>query len=337
MTQHVKQIVGVGFWAVVALGAPSGWAQDFTAGKTPAQLFRSDCSECHRTPNGLAKNRDVATLAGFLREHYTTKAESAVALAAYVSGFSGRGPADVRNRAASATAAEPATGERRPAVPRSRREVETAAGAEDSRPGPRGADDQPVRRRATIATQSVGDAANPRPPDPRNPRRSPNGGAAVAAAPAAPPPRKRQVRLQVPLPMQVVSLSRPQQRPRRHLRRICRRGCAPTSIPDWPSTRRSRKPIRRCRPIPASAMIPRTAPKCLRACLHLVMPAPVRQTFQARFPNLSSPHRRYHRPIRCVSGRKPVEGLRARGTRECSRGMAPVPAARMPVRDRNPV
>ena len=182
----MKQIVGVGFWAVVALGAPSGWAQDFTAGKTPAQLFRSDCSECHRTPNGLAKNCDVATLAGFLREHYTTKAELAVALAAYVSGFSGRGPADVRNRAASATAAEPATGERRPAVPRSRREVETAAGAEDGRPGPRGADDQPVRRRATIATQSVGDAANPRPPDPRNPRRSPNGGAAVAAAPAAP-------------------------------------------------------------------------------------------------------------------------------------------------------
>ena len=186
MTQHVKQIVGVGFWAVVALGAPSGWAQDFTAGKTPAQLFRSDCSECHRTPNGLAKNRDVATLAGFLREHYTTKAESAVALAAYVSGFSGRGPADVRNRAASATAAEPPTGERRPAVPRSRREAETAAGAEDGRPSPRGADDQPVRRRATIATQSVGDAANPRPLDPRNPRRSPNGGAAVAAAPAAP-------------------------------------------------------------------------------------------------------------------------------------------------------
>lgn len=182
----MKQIVGVGFWAVVALGAPSGWAQDFTAGKTPAQLFRSDCSECHRTPNGLAKNCDVATLAGFLREHYTTKAELAVALAAYVSGFSGRGPADVRNRAASATAAEPATGERRPAVPRSRREVETAAGAEDGRPGPRGADDQPVRRRATIATQSVGDAANPRPPDPRNPRRSPNGGAAIAAAPAAP-------------------------------------------------------------------------------------------------------------------------------------------------------
>ena len=128
----------------------------------------------------------MATLAGFLREHYTTKAESAVALAAYVSGFSGRGPADLRNRAVPATAAEPPTGDRRPAVPRGRREVEAAVGSEDSRTNSRGADDQPVRRRVTTATQSVGDAANPRPPDPRNPRRSLGGGAAVAAAPAAP-------------------------------------------------------------------------------------------------------------------------------------------------------
>ena len=47
----------------------------------------------------MAKGRDVKTLAGFLREHYTTKSDTAGALAAYVSGFAGSGPADVRNRA----------------------------------------------------------------------------------------------------------------------------------------------------------------------------------------------------------------------------------------------
>jgi hypothetical protein len=71
---------------MVFVSAPAP-AQDFTAGKTPAQLFSSDCAECHRTPNGLARNGDVRTLAGFLREHYTTKSETAGALAAYVSGF----------------------------------------------------------------------------------------------------------------------------------------------------------------------------------------------------------------------------------------------------------
>ena len=57
---------------------------DYSAGKTPAQLFAGDCSACHKTPRGLAKNRDTRALAGFLREHYTTKAASAGALAAYL-------------------------------------------------------------------------------------------------------------------------------------------------------------------------------------------------------------------------------------------------------------
>jgi len=83
----VKQIsifvIGV---ATACASAPAP-AQDLTAGKTPAQLFRSDCAECHRSPSAVAGTRDVRVLADFLREHYTTRSETAGALAAYVSGF----------------------------------------------------------------------------------------------------------------------------------------------------------------------------------------------------------------------------------------------------------
>jgi hypothetical protein len=71
----------------LALTAGTGLAQDFTAGKTPAQLFASDCSACHRSPDGLGKKYNAGSLTGFLRAHYTTKQESAGALAKYVMGF----------------------------------------------------------------------------------------------------------------------------------------------------------------------------------------------------------------------------------------------------------
>jgi hypothetical protein len=68
-------------------------AQDFSAGKTAAQLFASDCSACHKSPAGLAKGQSAGALASFLREHYTTKPESASALAAYVAAARGSAPA----------------------------------------------------------------------------------------------------------------------------------------------------------------------------------------------------------------------------------------------------
>jgi hypothetical protein len=62
-------------------------AQDLSAGKTPAQLFSSDCSACHHLPNGLCKKYNTGSLTDFLRAHYTTKPDSAGALARYVTGF----------------------------------------------------------------------------------------------------------------------------------------------------------------------------------------------------------------------------------------------------------
>jgi len=81
---------------VAALWAGSAAAQDYDAGKTGPQLFASDCSACHKGPGGLAKGKDKGSIASFLREHYTSKQESAELLAAYLLGA---GPGDGRIKA----------------------------------------------------------------------------------------------------------------------------------------------------------------------------------------------------------------------------------------------
>jgi hypothetical protein len=53
-------------------------------GKSPAQLFASDCSICHKSPQGLAKAGGILGLDSFLRSHYTASRESAAALANYL-------------------------------------------------------------------------------------------------------------------------------------------------------------------------------------------------------------------------------------------------------------
>jgi hypothetical protein len=155
--------------SVMVFVSASAPAQDFTAGKTPAQLFSSDCAECHRTPNGLARNRDVRTIAGFLREHYTTKSETAGALAAYVSGFTGSGATVVRNRGAGVAAPATIGGERPQADRRSRNDSE--ATGEDARTDVRPIQDPAGRRRRTTNPSGDGekrrvrkDGDVPRPP-----------------------------------------------------------------------------------------------------------------------------------------------------------------------------
>src|SRR5215210_5079190 len=71
--------------------------ENLSAGKSPAQLFASDCSACHRSPAGLAKGRGPGQLANFLVEHYTSSRQSAGLLGAYVASI--RGPAAARPQA----------------------------------------------------------------------------------------------------------------------------------------------------------------------------------------------------------------------------------------------
>ena len=64
------------------LAVSSAVAQNLEAGKSPAQIFSDTCASCHRSPRELKHPS-----ASFMREHYTTSAEMASAMAGYLAGF----------------------------------------------------------------------------------------------------------------------------------------------------------------------------------------------------------------------------------------------------------
>ena len=144
----MKQISIFVLGFATAFASASAPAQDLTAGKTPAQLFRSDCAECHRSPSGLARTRDVRALADFLREHYTTKSETAGALAVYVSSLAAGGAAG-RNRGTGAAA--PVTGGYPQVGRRNRGEADATANGGDAGSQARPAEDPAGRHRRTTS------------------------------------------------------------------------------------------------------------------------------------------------------------------------------------------
>lgn len=74
---------------LLALAGPALGQESLDAGKTPAQLFASDCSLCHKSPQGLAAKAGILGLESFLREHYTASRESAGAIANYLRSVGG--------------------------------------------------------------------------------------------------------------------------------------------------------------------------------------------------------------------------------------------------------
>lgn len=159
-------------------------------GKSPAEIFATDCATCHKSARGLANGRGSSGLASFLVEHYTASKDQAAALAAYVMGAGGgeaapavRGPkpaaAPDRNRA---SAEPPPT--RTPGKPD---QAPPTAG----RPGPPPATASRTRHNEPASTppaqQPAAVVAEPAPSSPSAPDTSP---AAVqgpsAAAPANP-------------------------------------------------------------------------------------------------------------------------------------------------------
>ena len=85
---------------VTLILGPAAGQESLDKGKTPAQLFASDCSPCHKSPQGLAKSGGLFGLDGFLREHYTASRESAAAIANYLKSMEGpSGPGRATKRA----------------------------------------------------------------------------------------------------------------------------------------------------------------------------------------------------------------------------------------------
>jgi hypothetical protein len=78
-------------WAFGFAGA-AGAQENLDLGKTPAQLYASDCAICHKSPQGLAKSGGMFGVESFLRQHYTASRESAAAIAKYLEAV-GTGPA----------------------------------------------------------------------------------------------------------------------------------------------------------------------------------------------------------------------------------------------------
>ena len=73
--------------AVLVLGmAPVSAQENLEAGKTPPQIFASDCAACHKTPIGLGKRLGgpFGGLSDFLRQHFTASRETAAVLTKYL-------------------------------------------------------------------------------------------------------------------------------------------------------------------------------------------------------------------------------------------------------------
>jgi hypothetical protein len=73
-------VVALAVWAAGSAAAQ----ENLDKGKTPAQLYASDCAICHKSPRGLAKGAGRFGLDNFLREHYTASHESAAVISAYL-------------------------------------------------------------------------------------------------------------------------------------------------------------------------------------------------------------------------------------------------------------
>ena len=98
MSEFVRRLICMlGF--LLVLGVPLRAQENLDFGKTPAQLYASDCAICHKSPQGLAaKGGGLLGLESFLREHYTASRESAAAIAGYLRA-AGNAPAAKPGRA----------------------------------------------------------------------------------------------------------------------------------------------------------------------------------------------------------------------------------------------
>jgi hypothetical protein len=173
---------------------PNSHGENFSAGKSPSQLFASDCtgSGCHRGPQGLAKDWSPGGLSGFLREHYTNSRESAAALAGYLVSVGGDPRAarpEPAQRSRTGTRQDDANkrGEETPPRPRRAVPTEPEARPEASRsetPRPAAQPRQQQRSRQTTSAPASAPASEPAAPTPDTEVPA----AAVAPAPEAATP-----------------------------------------------------------------------------------------------------------------------------------------------------
>jgi hypothetical protein len=123
--------------AVLAVWAagPAAAQENLDQGKTPAQLYASDCAICHKSPRGLAKRARRYGLDSFLRAHYTASREAAAAISAYLQSIDRR-PASRRkhNSKRKAKASTPKLPPRKPPEGKSSETISSETKASDTKP-----------------------------------------------------------------------------------------------------------------------------------------------------------------------------------------------------------
>lgn len=77
----VSLVIGT---SVLCIASSAGAQESLEKGKTPAQLYATDCAICHKSPQSVTRAPGLFGLEGFLREHYTTGRESAARIAGYL-------------------------------------------------------------------------------------------------------------------------------------------------------------------------------------------------------------------------------------------------------------
>lgn len=126
------------------LAGIAGAQESLDRGKSPAQLFASHCSACHKSPQAVAKSGGLFGLEGFLREHYTTSRETASAMANYLRAMD-TGPAGrPTRRAAKGDGRAKLDEKKKPATkPGEGRGAPNATAVETRSPGSRSAEPRP--------------------------------------------------------------------------------------------------------------------------------------------------------------------------------------------------
>jgi hypothetical protein len=72
------------FVVLVTAATPARAQENLDRDKSGSKLFAASCRQCHKSARGLAKGRLSFTLSYYLRQHYTSSAQTAQVLTAYL-------------------------------------------------------------------------------------------------------------------------------------------------------------------------------------------------------------------------------------------------------------
>lgn len=70
--------------AALLMAAPAAAQDNLDRGKTPQQMFNTDCGICHSSVRGLGATMGAWQLSRFLADHYTTSKAAASTLSNYL-------------------------------------------------------------------------------------------------------------------------------------------------------------------------------------------------------------------------------------------------------------